>query len=162
VRRYFASHFIEVELENLTHDEFVSDMKSVNPNIRVLGEFVNVTTKIRVECLIDGRIWDAPPRKLLQGVGCRTCSTKKNGDTHLVSPEEYKERVYEANPNIVLLTDYINAKTKVTAKCRIDGNVWDAFPSTLYKGGCPKCAHRRLSETKSLLHFEHPSPFRKL
>lgn len=139
----------------MTHEEFVKEMESINPNIRIFGKYTNKTTKLRVECIVDGHVWDALPIRLLNGVGCQKCSNKKNGDTHAITPKEYKNRVFEINPSIEILSEYVNAKTKVSVKCLIDGHIWNAFPSTLYRGGCPKCAYKKISEAKLLSHDEY-------
>lgn len=140
---------------NITHDEFAKEMEGINPNIKILGIFVNLTTKIKVECLIDGHIWDAPPRKLLKGIGCQICSTRKNGQTHSISPEQFIKTIGEINPNVKIIGTYVNATTKVTTQCLLDGHVWDSFPSTLYKGGCPECKKRKISKSKSYTHEQY-------
>lgn len=60
-----------------THDKFVEDVKNINPDIKILGEYINVNTAIKVECLIDGYTWNADPRKLLRGVKCAVCTNHK-------------------------------------------------------------------------------------
>lgn len=59
-----------------SHKQFALDLKEVNPNIEVIGEYINMNTKIRVKCLTDGYIWDADPRKLMRGCQCSVCSNR--------------------------------------------------------------------------------------
>lgn len=63
-----------------THEEFVDELNKVNPNIEVLGEYVNNRTGIHCKCkvcgfdtYIDDRKWTPTPNHLLQGKGCPQC-----------------------------------------------------------------------------------------
>lgn len=57
-----------------TQESFVSELKLINPNILVLGGYINSKTKIKVKCLNCGNEWDVVPQSLLQGHGCPHCS----------------------------------------------------------------------------------------
>ena len=57
-----------------THDQFMKEMKEINPDIEILGEYVNNHTKIKCRCLIDGYEWDATPDHLLRDRGCPRCA----------------------------------------------------------------------------------------
>lgn len=37
-----------------THEELIAELENINPNIEVLGKYVNSTTKILCRCKIDG------------------------------------------------------------------------------------------------------------
>ena len=54
------------------------------------------------------------------------------------------------NKNILILGDYINAKTKIVCKCKVCNYEWESFPANLTRGhGCIKCASKeRNSKTK--------------
>lgn len=55
--------------------------------------------------------------------------------------EEYLKIVAEINPNIEVLDKYIDARTKITHKCKICGYILFSKPSSILSGfGCPKCA----------------------
>lgn len=58
----------------LTHEEFISRLQQVNPDIEVLESYINSVTKIKCKCKIDGYIWTSKPPDLLQGHGCPKCS----------------------------------------------------------------------------------------
>ena len=60
-----------------SHSDFVNSLKNVNPSIEVIGDYVNMNTKVRVKCLVDGYTWDADPRKLMRGSKCAVCSNRK-------------------------------------------------------------------------------------
>lgn len=54
--------------------------------------------------------------------------------------EEYVVEVAAINPNIEVVEEYINAKTKILHRCKIDGYEWYAIPYDILCGtGCPNC-----------------------
>lgn len=55
--------------------EFIFELQLVNPNIKVIGEYINTHTPIKCQCLIDGNIWYAYPANLLnRSAGCPRCN----------------------------------------------------------------------------------------
>lgn len=63
-----------------THDEFVSEMAVCRPKIAVLGNYENNHTKIKMQCLICGEIFEASPHGIFNphiSHGCPNC--KKSG-----------------------------------------------------------------------------------
>ena len=74
-----------IESITKTKEQFVLELKKVNKNIEVLGEYINTHTKIKCKCKIDGTIWDAYPANLLNNsAGCPTCNLS-NGESKLLS-----------------------------------------------------------------------------
>lgn len=57
-----------------TQDEYISEVCAVNPNIEVLGQYINSNTKILHRCKMDGYEWDAYPTHVLRGHGCPLCA----------------------------------------------------------------------------------------
>lgn len=56
-----------------TQEHFIKELEKVNPDIIVLGKYINSTTKILCKCKIDGYEWHALPLNLLRGTGCPKC-----------------------------------------------------------------------------------------
>lgn len=77
-----------------TTAEFIEELNKVNPNIKVLGEYVTTHTKILCKCKVCGNEWESEAGSLLRGCGCHKCSAKK-----LVKQEE--------NPTMILLENYM-------------------------------------------------------
>ena len=118
-----------------THEQYVQEVKSINPNIIVVGEYTRANVNILHKCAIDGYEWYAAPGNILFGNGCPKCSgnIKK-------SHEDYVNEVYAVNQNIEVLGEYKSARTHVLHKCKIDGHEWYAYPYSILSGtGCPKC-----------------------
>ena len=56
-----------------TQTEFADKMRSINPNIEVLGNYERSAKPLKCRCLICGNIWDVKPNNLLSGKGCPAC-----------------------------------------------------------------------------------------
>lgn len=68
--------------------------------------------------------------------------------------QDYSENFYNrfSNDKIELLTSYINAKTKILCRCKVDGYEWSTVPSVLLRGsGCPKCSNNLQKTTDSFI-----------
>lgn len=118
----------------LTNEEYIARLKEANPNILPLAEYVSANTPILHQCLIDGYIWETTPYCALQG-GCPKCAgnIKK---TH----SEYVLELSIKNPYIEAIGRYINSKTPILHRCKIDGYEWKIAPSNVLCGqGCPQC-----------------------
>ena len=115
---------------------FINELKEINNDIEILGEYVNNYTKIKCKCKIDGYEWEVKPHHLLSGHGCPKCKSSKMKKTH----EEFINELREINNNIEVLGKYKDNKTKIKCKCKIDGHEWEAIPKHLLnRVGCPKC-----------------------
>ena len=120
----------------LTHEEFIDRMKKANNNIEILGEYINIDTKIKCRCKIDGYEWETIPYSLLNNIGCPKCSGKATKTT-----KEFIKEIKKINDNIEILGEYVNNRTKIKCKCKIDNHIWKATPNNLLSGyGCPKCS----------------------
>lgn len=58
-----------------TTQQFIEEMKKRNPNISILGEYINAHTKIHVRCNQCGRSFLSAPNSLLNGHGCKECNS---------------------------------------------------------------------------------------
>lgn len=124
----------------LTHEEFKQELKKVNNNIEILGEYVNNRTKIKVKCKIDGYEWEVTPDSLLRGTGCPKCS----GNIKNKTTEYFINELKEINNDIEIFGEYEGNKTKIKCRCKIDGYEWKATPNNLLRGyGCPKCSESK-------------------
>ena len=62
-----------------THQQFVSEIERVNPDVQVLGKYINDSTSITCVCKRCGRNWSSTPNALLRGNGCSHCKMS-NGE----------------------------------------------------------------------------------
>lgn len=56
-----------------TQDEYIDEVKVVNPDIEVIGEYVNAKTHICHKCRICNHAWMITPSDVLAGNGCPQC-----------------------------------------------------------------------------------------
>ena len=56
-----------------SHNTYIKDLLEINPNIEVLGKYINSQTQIEHKCLIHNYVWNARPNDLLRGKGCPIC-----------------------------------------------------------------------------------------
>lgn len=61
----------------------------------------------------------------------------------------FKDEVESINPNITVLSKYVNWNSVISCRCKIDGHEWEAHPSTLLSGGgCPICGIKKASRAR--------------
>ena len=77
--------------------------------------------------------------------------------------KEYVKEVEIINPNIIVIEQYIDAKTPILHKCIIDGCEWYPYPSNVLKGcGCPECRNRKLHEQRAKTQKQYETEVNKL
>lgn len=129
-------------------EQYIIDVKQINPNIEVIGTYINEHTNIPHLCKICGNIWDPKPIKILYGQGCPKCAHTK---TH----EEYIQDIALCNENIEVIEKYQGVHTNIKHRCKICGYIWSPKPSSILKGcGCPKCnMQHKISNTELKVYY---------
>ena len=131
-----------------THEEYVTELSKVNPDIEVIGIYMGNKVKIPHRCKIDGTIWDVAPSNTLQGRGCPTCKATKLSKEKFITHSEYVKKLAEINPYIEVIGSYCGSKTKISHRCKVDGYIWDISPGNALAGkGCPVCRNRKVANT---------------
>ena len=134
-----------------THEEYVSEVKKINNNIEVIETYVNSHTPILHRCHLDQYEWYVLPMNILKGHGCPKCS-----GTIKKTNEQYAKELQEINKNIIVIGEYINAKTPILHKCLVDGYEWLASPSNLLRvKGCPICGNKSNGDKLRKSHEEY-------
>lgn len=145
-----------------THEEYVIQVKNVNPNIDVIEKYIDAKTKILHECKIDHNQWSARPNNILNGKGCPLCGVKKILYSRLKSNEKYVDELHKINPNIKALDTYIADNIKILHECKICGHKWFVKPSDLLQGGgCPLCAHEVIGDAPEYKNSIWASEYKK-
>lgn len=126
-----------------TQDEFEKELNLVLPDIKVIGKYININTKIRFKCLIHDFEFDAFPQNMLRGHGCRKCGNEKQSKKQTKSHDKFVKDLMSTNANIEVIGQYVNMDTKILVRCSIDGYTWNADPRKLMRGcQCPVCLNR--------------------
>ena len=139
-----------------THEEYVAELAIKNPNVEVVGEYIDSNTKITHRCKIHDYYWEAFPNNVLRGYGCKKCQIEKSHAPFTKSHEQYVLDVKNVNPDIEVLEQYINSKTPILHKCLIHGVEWKVLPSSVLNGhGCPECARIKRINSKLKTHEQY-------
>jgi len=134
-----------------THDEFVEDLKKVNPNIIPLGEYKGHMEPLPVKCAVCGHEWSVKPRWLLEGHGCYKCGRASVSKKLSHSHEDFLNALEERGIHIDVIEEYRGANEKIEFRCPVCGEHWHAKPSNILSGrGCPKCGKDRTASSKRL------------
>lgn len=112
--------------ETKTESQFKQELASINPNIEVLGDYINTHTKILCRCKIDGNKWYAYPANLLnKSAGCPMCTT---------SLGEYKLLLTLQKMNINYVHQYTIPDLKRVNRLRFDAFCKDKNVAFEYNG----------------------------
>ena len=140
-----------------THDEYVAELAVKNPDVTVVGEYVNARTKIEHRCRC-GKIWSVEPNTLLtrdSERGCKSCGDKKRGVARRKEHNQYVAEVAAKNPSVTVVGEYVSQDKKIALICA-NGHRWDALPDNVLRGGsCLKC-----SRSKKKTHSEYVAELR--
>ena len=142
--------------KRITHEQFVERIKIKSPNIRIIGEYVNSTTKLPCQCLVCEHEWNPCASDLSKGTGCPKCSRKRQTKSH----EDFILEMKTKHPTITILGKYVNAKTRVLCECKTCRHEWNPQPYSLSQGGgCPKCGNNiKKTQEEFVLEIETKNP----
>lgn len=139
----------------VTNEIFQEQVKDlINPDLKLLGKYIDSKTKISCKCKKCGYQWEMLPSNIKNGRGCPKCANKNKGDSKRGSAKLKNQEKLEQiskEKNYILLSEYIDSKTKIKCKCNICGYEWEALPGNLLKSqGCYVCGRKSTSEKLKL------------
>lgn len=140
-------------MAKLIHSDFIEEMKIINPNIKIIGNYVSDRSNIDCKCNICDNIWSSKPYSLKAGSACPKCAKNKRKKSH----NSFVEEIYKLCPTIKILGQYINNREKIQCLCTVCNTKWDAYPCNLTRGHfCPTCGQQKArdSHRKSQELFE--------
>ena len=140
----------------ISQEEYIEKVTHINPNVEVLGEYVNTITPILHKCKIHNVEWMTSPNTILLGCGCYRCRSERISNHQRMGECEYKNRLSIANPNIMVIDKYKDIKTQILHKCLIHNIVWRTSPASVLQGcGCPKCKSEKIGNKLRKTHDEY-------
>lgn len=136
-----------------TTDDIRNEIKLINPNIEVTGEYKGAHYPIKCRCKKDGKVWESFVCNLLnQSATCPTCAMEHMREIEALSTEDVKKRIEDQKLNIILLSEYKNAKESLKCKCKTHNCEYMVSPRTILynkSSGCPLCT-QSLGENKMI------------
>ena len=146
-----------------THDEYIREVAEINPNIEVVGIYIDSETKIAHKCKIDDEVFYAQPREILRGKGCYKCGRRRIIAAKTKTHEWYMSEIDKRSLNIIPVEQYIKNKIKIEHMCRNCGYRWGITPNDVLNGcGCPVCAHKIIGPAPEYRNSIWESKYREL
>lgn len=68
-----GNHCPRCSTRRKSHEQYISELAIKNPNIEVIGEYINANTNIMHRCIVCGYEWMLRPSHALHGLGCPSC-----------------------------------------------------------------------------------------
>ena len=134
-----------------THEQFVEEVRNINPDITVVGTYKNSYTKIEFRCK-EGHEWVTTPSSVLAGKTCLTCANIQSSLRQRKSHEQFVKELKNIHPDITVIGEYVNSNTKIEFMCS-KGHTWKSAPSNLLSGcSCPFCKGEKISALKFKTH----------
>ena len=130
-----------------THEEFVQDIKNINPTIKIIGKYQKAKERIECSCNICNFEWNPMAYSLKYGIGCPNCGNIKKAKSQRKTHQEFISQIEELNPNIEILSEYLSARKPISYRCKIHDYNSVSTPDNLLRGyGCPYCAGKCMTE----------------
>lgn len=137
-----CAHRYVHDLRTKSTETFIEEMRSINPNIQITGEYVGAKEPIKCRCGVCGHVWTSQPTNLLQGCGCPECRLRRIGETHRKTHAEFVEDMRRIHPGIAVVSTYTRGLDPITLQCNKCGEQWTilAASAVVQACGCPTCS----------------------
>lgn len=137
-----------------THNEFIKQMETINPNIDILTNYEKDNVKIKCKCKKCGNVWESTPTNLIQGKQCPECSNIRRAQKHIKTNQKFIDELRDINKYIIPLENYKGCKNKIKCKCQIHDVVGYISPDHLLRGEtfCKQCYSEKQIKSISKTH----------
>ena len=102
-----------------SHDDFIKELREINPNVEILSKYTKDKNYIDYRCLICGKIHRNTPNHLLKGIGCPYCTIANR----TLTQEEWVNRAKEIHNHKYDYSkvNYTRGKEKIIIICSEHG-----------------------------------------
>lgn len=119
----------------------------INPNIKIISGYENVTSKVHCRCEIDNHEWDAFVYNLINGHGCPKCRAIKISQSMRYSKEEFDSILSDLTQDVVCVGEYNLTHEMALFKCLKCNREFHATPHNVLQGSrCPYCTKSKGEE----------------
>lgn len=129
-----------------THESFIEELSSVNPNLEALSKYINIKERIHTRCKICDYEWNPIAETLIWDIpcGCPNCAGNAIKDA-----PTFEKELKITHPELKLLSPYVRSNKKVNVLCADCGRDFWVTPNKLQQGQhCPFC---KISHGESLI-----------
>jgi hypothetical protein len=150
-------------MKKILKEDAISRLEKHNPNIKLIGEYINLTQKTYFKCKICGNIKFSSFYDMLTSsrkLGCLKCekrSKNKKEKSRTKSHEQYVLDVYNIWNNLIeIIGQYDMGMKKIKVKCNKCNHIWNPEAKALLaKHGCPICGHEKNRNSTVKKHSEY-------
>ena len=128
-----------------THEEFVNEVRIVNPTVEILSEYVGGDKPIKFKCSC-GNIDTKTARELIR----KKCCCSQCRQVSKKTTEQFIEEMKVVNPAIIITGKYVNAETPIEFICEC-GTKHRSAPSALLLGH--RCGHCNMSKSEYVTKY---------
>lgn len=141
-----------------TQEEFISKVSKTNPNVSVIGNYINSKTRVEILCHVCGKQNAALPVLLYKGQGCPTCGRTKAAQSKVIPKEQFISKLSCIRPDMELISAYTGMSKPASFKCKYCGNVITTTPGNLLsRKHCGQC-YSMVPRPSQLAHYPFPHP----
>ena len=139
-----------------THEEYVQELATKNPNVKVIEKYLGNKVPILHKCNAHRIEWTISPDNALKGKGCPKCKIEKYSKSRTKTHKEYVDEVKRINPDIEVVEKYVKARTLMLHYCKKHDVEWMARPYNILLGmGCPKCKSEKITTSQTKGHHQY-------
>lgn len=127
----------------ITEEEFKNRIKCMfGGKYTLVSEFVNIKTKVTLNCPEHGIFSIIPRNMLYKNEECKLCGIEKMAKTKALSKQEFvdKANTIHHNKYDYSFVNYLNGQSKIMIVCKQCGNIFEQRANNHLSGsGCPNC-----------------------
>ena len=134
-----------------THEEFLSQMLTINPSIQPISEYVAAAKSIECRCNVCRHEWTSLPNRLLRGTGCPKCTGRVNPTL-----EELQEQLDFLGKDFEVSGEFNKSTDLISVKCRLCLFEWESLSNVLRRDctSCRSCRDNGQRTSKEHTRFE--------
>lgn len=129
--------------KSITKEEFENRIKCMfNNKYNLIGDFINIKTKVEMNCSEHGVFLILPSNMLYKEEKCKLCGLEEMAKSKSLTKQEFVNKANKVFKNSYdyNLSNYKNNSTKIKIICKSCGNIFEKTPNNHLKGqGCPSC-----------------------
>lgn len=131
VYRWCKHYNLPYHRDDLKHIKFITAIKTIHPNLNIIGTYIKAHQNIKTQCLKCDHVWFPLPTNLLSRHGCPMCNR--------YNQKLIEDILYNLNYKLEGIYKKVNYRTKI--KCLKCDYSWNPFLNNIIylKTSCPNC-----------------------